>query len=75
MPHWEDNEFPRFAERHGLSPYSPARQARIDLILAKYAEKATWVDAPLAVVVQFPVGPSAEVFDMRVERLRRRGSV
>ena len=75
VPHWQSNQFARFAERHGLSPYSPARQARIDLILAKYAERALLEDEPLAQVFVFPLEPVAAVFDLRTERLRRRGAL
>jgi len=71
VPHYEDGLFPRFAERHGFSAVSPRRQARIDAILAGYAEKALWADMPDAQIFQFPVEPVAELFDLSFERLKR----
>lgn len=74
VPHWEDREFWRFAERHGYEWMSPARRARVDAMYAAYAARALEVDAPLARVYEFPmpVEPSAVVVDLRLERLRRR---
>jgi hypothetical protein len=74
VPPYEDSLFVAFAERHGFSTYSPQRQARIDAILAAYADKATWIDNPLATVYNFPIEPVAMVVDLREERIRRRGN-
>lgn len=73
IPHYEDSVFPKFAQRHGFSPYSPARLARIEAMYAEYAARANEPEPVLAEIIEFPQEPSAEVVDLRLERLRRRG--
>lgn len=71
VPHYEDTTFARFAIRHGFSPISPQRQARIDALLDQYAERARLAELPDARIYLFPSEPVAAVFDLASERLRR----
>jgi hypothetical protein len=74
IPHWESGDtFARFALRHGLSPISPEREAKLEAMYAAYAARANDPEPVLATLYYFPVDHGAEVFDIEVERLKRQG--
>lgn len=64
--------FPRFIVRHGFSMFSPEKTAHCESVAAAFAARAFEPEPVLAQIYEFPSDDVAEVFDLRLERQRRR---